>query len=47
MCLKVLHLSVFSPITKPIGVPDQTTDATLFMLQLVWLEEVKTYTKTR
>jgi hypothetical protein len=29
--------------TKPIGVPDQTIDGTLFMLQLIWLEKVKTY----
>ncbi len=28
---------------EPTGVPDQTIDTTLFMLQLVWLEEVKNY----
>jgi hypothetical protein len=30
-------------ITKSIGVPNQTIDVTLFMLQPIWLEEVKCY----
>jgi hypothetical protein len=33
----------FLDTTKPTGVLDQTTNAALFMLQLVWLEEVKNY----
>jgi hypothetical protein len=30
-----------------IGVPDQTKNAPLFMLHLVWLEEVKNYMQIR
>ncbi len=29
--------------TKPIGVLDQTINASLFMLQPIWLEKVKNY----
>ncbi len=28
-------------ITKPIGVPDQTTNASLFYIELEWLNDVK------
>jgi hypothetical protein len=28
-------------ITKPIGVPDQTTNASLFYTELEWLNDVK------
>lgn len=34
---------LFLNITKPKGVLDQTIDASLFMLQPIWLKEVKIY----
>jgi hypothetical protein len=36
-------LSKLPNIIKSIGVPNQTIDARLFHLQLVWLEEVTDY----
>ncbi len=36
-----------SDTTRSIGVPNQTTYVTLFLLQLIWLEEVKNYLQTR
>ncbi len=44
-CTHVVADSLFKLLDtiESTRVPDQTTNATLFMLQLVWLEEVKNY----
>ncbi len=31
---------------KPLGVPDQTVDASLFFIKPIWMQEVKNYLKT-
>jgi hypothetical protein len=40
-------LSRLPNITKPIGVLDQTTDASLFYIGPEWLNDVKEFLKTR
>jgi hypothetical protein len=32
--------------SKPLGVPNQTMDASLFFVEPIWMQEVKTYLKT-
>jgi hypothetical protein len=32
--------------SKPLGVPNQIVDASLFSIEPIWMEEVKTYLKT-
>jgi hypothetical protein len=32
--------------SKPLGVPYETVDASLFSVKPIWMEEVKTYLKT-
>ncbi len=39
-------LSRLLDITKPIGVPNQTIDASLFYTELKWLIDVKEYLRT-
>jgi hypothetical protein len=39
-------LSRLSDITKPIGVPNQTTNASLFYSGPEWLNDVKEFLKT-
>jgi hypothetical protein len=34
-------------VTKNLGIPNKTTDASLFILQLEWLHEVHTYISSR
>jgi hypothetical protein len=38
-------LSRLLDITKPIGVPNQTTDVSLFYTKLEWLNDVKEFLK--
>jgi hypothetical protein len=36
-------LSKLPNTSKPLGVPDQTMDASLFSIEPIWMQEVKTY----
>jgi hypothetical protein len=31
---------------KPLGVPNQIVDASLFFIEPIWMQEIKTYLKT-
>jgi hypothetical protein len=39
-------LSKLPDSSKPLGVPNQTMDASLFSIKHIWMQEVKTYLKT-
>jgi hypothetical protein len=39
-------LSILPDGSKPLGVPNETVDASLFFVELIWMQEVKTYLET-
>jgi hypothetical protein len=39
-------LSRLLDCSKPLGVPSQIVDASLFFVEPIWMQEIKTYLKT-